>query len=180
MMRAVMAFTQRRMSQAVAQGAPGQGGASATFGAATSGSALSRVSQGMSVVGNLMEFASNMQRAGATAQEAREAGMASRQEYITAQQKTNALDAEYNRLVAEQMSAASAMGIDVASGSVTEARNRARDDAAREKRLLRNEAEMNASLRRLQQIRLQNSAKNQRVAGAVQLGLGLGAAFMGG
>lgn len=177
-MQAVMAFTKRAFaSKATAQGA---GKAGAGGGDPWSGKSLGGMSRGMSALGSLMEFAETRAQAGAMDQEARDERLAARQEYVVAAQRVSAIDASYNALVGQQMSAAVEMGLDVGSGSVVAARDEARDAAERERRVLRNSADLNAAQRRLRAQNLREAAKNARIGGAAKLAFGLGAAAFGG
>lgn len=165
-MQAVMAFASRT-AQAKAAQAGAKGGGKSPFG----GQELGGASQGMSVVGSLMEYAGARQRAGAMDQEARDEEMAGRQEFITAAERVNAIDAQYNQLVGEQLVTASAMGLDAGSGSVVAAREAAQSDADRERRIVRQGAETQAALRRVRSLSLREGAKNARFGATVNLGL---------
>lgn len=169
-MKAVMAFAKTAGSSA----------ASSSGGSGPSGSSLGGMSRGVSVLSSIFEYAGARQKAAGIDQEARDEAMAGRQEYITATEKVNAIDADYNRLVGDQLAAASAMGIDVASGSVVAARDTARDEADRERRIIRNSADTNAKLRKIRALNLRAAAKNARLGGALKLGLDVATAFVGG
>lgn len=179
-MQAVMAFAKRKAATSAASG--GMGGAGEAAGAAGpwSGKQLGGASRGMSILGSISEWAAARQKAGAMDQEARDERMAGRQEFIQASQKVNAIDAEYNSLVGNQLAAASAMGIDVGSGSVVAAREQAWSEAERERRIIRSSADLNAAMRRLRAANLNASAKASRFGATVKLGLDLGALAMGG
>lgn len=169
-MQAVMAFTRKAGSTMAAKAAPSGGG--------FSGKQLGNASRGMSVLGSLMEFAGARQEAASMDQSARDEQMAGRQEFIQASERVTAIDDEYNRLVGEQLVTASAMGIDVGSGSVVAARDAARDDADRERRIIRNSAETNARLRFARSTNLRQAAKNARFGSVVKLGLDVASAFV--
>lgn len=168
-MQAVMAFTQRQFAQRAAQGGPEM-----------TGKQLGGMSRGVSALASLMEYAGVRQRASAMDQEARDEQLAARQEYVTAAEKVNAIDAEFNALVGGGMRAAADMGLDVGSGSVVAARDEVRDAAQRERRIIRNSAELNAAQRRLRSLTLRNAAKNARIGGAIGLATSLGATAVGG
>ncbi|MFN4296973.1 MAG: hypothetical protein ACK4FB_09025 [Brevundimonas sp.] len=172
-MKAVQAFQGRQAQSAAAQG--GEGG-----GFNFSGKQLGGMSRGLSVAGSIMEFAGNLQKAGGMRTEARMERMSARQEYIQADEQVNAIDAAYNQLIGDQMAAAGGMGIDVSSGSVVAQRNAARDAADRERRILRNSADANASLRRLRSIQLKDAAKNQVIGASLKLGFDVASSFVGG
>lgn len=167
-MQAVMAFSKSRAAQSTAGKSAG----------GPSGSQLGSMGRGMTVLSSIMEFAGSMQKAKATKQEAWGEQLAGRQEFIVANERVNAIDAEYNRLVGDQLAAASAMGIDVGSGSVVAVREAARDDADRERRIIRNSAEANAAQRRLRALNLKNAARNQKIAATVKLGVDVASAFV--
>lgn len=171
-MQAAMAFTRRQFEARATQFA--QGGGTDPW----SGKSLGGMSRGLSVLGSVMEYASIRQKASAMDQEARDETLAARQEYVTAAEQVNAIDAQFNALVSEQRAAAAEMGIDVGSGSVTAARNEARDSAERERKILRNSADMNAAQRRLRAVRLRDAAKGARFGGLVSAGLNIAGAFI--
>jgi hypothetical protein len=169
-MKAVMAFAQR----AGASGSSAPAGGSDPW----SGKSLGSMSRGMSVLSALSDYAGARQKASAMDQEARDERMAGRQEFIQASEKVNAIDADFNALVGQQLAAASGMGIDVGSGSVVAARDAAREDADRERRIIRTSAETNAALRRLRAINLNTSAKAARLGATIKLGFDVATAFM--
>lgn len=173
-MQAVMAFTKRRMMNQAAASAAGGGSDGA------SGRQLGGASRGLSILGSISEWAGARQKAAAMDQEARDERMAGRQDFIQAEQRVNAIDAEFNDLVGEQLAAASGMGIDVGSGSVVAARNRARDDADRERRIIRSSADLSAAMRRLRAANLNASAKAGRFGATLKLGLDVASVFAGG
>lgn len=168
-MQAVMAFTRRQMANRAAQGGEG-----------FTGKQLGGMSRGVSALSSLMEYAGARQRAGAMDQEARDERLAARQEYVTAAERVNAIDAEFNGLVTAQQRAAADMGLDVGSGSVVAARNETRDAADRERRIIRNSADLNAAQRRLRSLTLRNAAKNARLGAGVAFVASLATAATGG
>ena len=172
-MKAVMAFAGKAKS-AVGSTA-GKAGSSDAF----SGKTLGGASRGLSALGSIMEFAGARQQAASLDQSARDEQMAGRQEFIQASERVTAIDDAYNKLVGEQLVAASAMGIDAGSGSVIAARNAARDDADRERGIIRNSAEANARLRQARALGLREAAKNARFGSVLKLGLDLGQAAFG-
>lgn len=172
-MQAVMAFAKRGAS-AAAVAARGASGGGAT------GKQLGGLSRGVSVLSSISEFAEGRQKAAALDQEARSEMLASRQEYIVADQRVNEIDAEYNRLIGEQLATAGAYGIDIGSGSVVAAREAVRDEADGERRRLRQSADTNAKLRRSRSILLRGQAKTARAQGVLKLGVDLASAFMPG
>lgn len=168
-MQAVMAFGRKTFaSRAASSPSPMRG------------KTLGRISRGVSVLGSLSEFAGAFQQASALDQEARDEAMAGRQEFVTATERVNAIDADYNRLVGDQLAAASGVGIDVGSGSVVAAREAAGDDANRERRIIRNTADMNGALRKLRSIRSRDAAKNTRFGATLKFGLDAASAFVPG
>lgn len=172
-MKAVMAFAGKAKS--AVSGAAGKAGSSDAF----SGKTLGGASRGLSALGSIMEFAGARQQAASLDQSARDEQMAGRQEFIQASERVTAIDDEYNKLVGQQLVAASAMGIDAGSGSVIAARNAARDDADRERGIIRNSAEANARLRQARALGLREAAKNARFGSVLKLGLDLGQAAFG-
>ncbi|GAW42422.1 hypothetical protein SH203_02838 [Brevundimonas sp. SH203] len=176
-MQAVMAFTRKTAAQAAASFTTTKGG-QATPGGGLSGKTLGGMSRGVSILSSLSEYAGARQQAAGLDQQGRDEAMAGRQEYIQAAQRVNAIDAEYNALVGEQLAATSAMGIDLSSGSVVAARNAAGADADRERRLIRNGADTNAKLRRVRELAFRQGAKNQRFGSTVKLGLDIASAFV--
>lgn len=168
-MKAVMAFAGKAASASAGKSSS----------AAFSGKTLGGASRGLSALGSIMEFAGARQRAASLDQSARDEQMAGRQEFIQASERVTAIDDEYNKLVGQQLVAASAMGIDAGSGSVIAARNAARDDADRERGIIRNSAEANARLRQARALGLREAAKNARFGSVLKLGLDLGQAAFG-
>lgn len=175
-MKAVMAFAGKARS--AFGGTTAKAGASGG-GDPFSGKTLGGASRGMSALGSIMEYAGARQHAASLDQSARDETMAGRQEFIQASEQVTAIDQDYNRLVGEQLVTASAMGIDAGSGSVTAARNAARDAADRERRVIRNTAETNARLRFARSLGLREAAKNARFGATLKLGLDLGQAAFG-
>lgn len=176
-MKAVMAFAGKAFAskggqQAAAAAGGGSGG--------PSGSTMGNMSKGMSLLGSLMEYAGQRQQAAAMDQEARDEAMAGRQEFITASERVTQIDAEYNRLVGDQLVAAGAMGIDTGSGSVVAAREAAEGDADRQRRIIRNSSEANARVRFARSLAQREAAKNVRFGATMKMGLDMGAAFFGG
>lgn len=168
-MKAVMAFAGKAASAS----------ATKSSSAAFSGKSLGGASRGLSALGSIMEFAGARQQAASLDQSSRDEQMAGRQEFIQASERVTAIDDEYNKLVGQQLVAASAMGIDAGSGSVIAARNAARDDADRERGIIRNSAEANARLRQARALGLKEAAKNARFGSVLKLGLDLGQAAFG-
>jgi len=173
-MQAAMAFAKAGGSRIAAAAG------SSSSGKSMGGKSMGGMSRGVSILSSIFEFAGARQKASAIDQEARDEAMAGRQEYITANERVNAIDADYNRLVGDQLAAASAMGIDVGSGSVVAARDVARDEADRERRIIRNSADTNARLRKIRSLNLRAAAKNTRFGAAVTLALSQGAVATGG
>lgn len=175
-MKAVMAFSGKAASFAKASFAKGGSTGGSTGGA--SGQQIGGMSKGLSMLGSFMEYAGARQQAASMDQSARDEAMAGRQEYIQAAERVNAIDAEFNSLVGNQLVAASSMGIDAGSGSVIAAREAAQTDADRERRIIRNNAETNASMRRVRSLALREAAKNTRFGATIKLGLDVASAFV--
>ncbi|MFC5374734.1 hypothetical protein ACFPIF_19415 [Brevundimonas faecalis] len=173
-MQAVMAFSSKAAGFAKAAFAKSGSAAGA------SGGQIGGMSKGLSVLGSVMEYAGARQQAASLDQSARDEAMAGRQEYIQAAERVNAIDAEFNQLVGSQLVAASSMGIDAGSGSVIAAREAAQTDADRERRIVRNNAETNAAMRRVRSLSLRQAAKNARFGSTIKLGLDVASAFVGG
>lgn len=172
-MQAVMAFAGKAKAAAGALAAKSGGGGG------PSGKTLGGASRGLSALGSIMEYAGERQRAASMDQSARDEALAGRQEFIQASERVTAIDDEYNQLVGQQLVAASTMGIDAGSGSVIAARNAARDDADRERKIIRNNAEANAASRRLRSVNLREAAKNARFGSTIKLGLDLATSAFG-
>ncbi len=170
-MKAVMAFA----GKAATAAARGSGGSSAA--GPWTGKSLGGMSRGLSVLGSISEFAAARQQAASLDQERRDEEMAGRQEYIVASERVAQIDADYNRLVGDQMSAAAAMGIDVGSGSVIEARRTAQGEADRQREIIRNSADANAKLRKVRALAFGQGAKNARLGASLKLGLDIAQAF---
>lgn len=175
-MQAVMAFAKKTGAQAAARFTTTAGG-NPTPGGGISGKTLGGMSRGISILGSLSEYAGARQQAASLDAQARDEAMAGRQEYIQAAQRVNAIDAAYNELVGDQLVATSVMGIDPSSGSVVAARTAAGADADRERRLIRNNADTQASLRRVRELAFRQGAKNQRFGSTIKLGLDVASAF---
>jgi len=142
--------------------------------AATSGSkALSMLSFAGNQVAALSQFALSSQQAAATQAEAFGERLASRQEYIQAEERSNAILQEFFDTVAEQEAFAAASGIDVGSASVYEARREAQARADHQRRIARTSAEMNAALRRGRAAMLKRSARTSQMAAGGAFGGGL-------
>ncbi|MFN4288906.1 MAG: hypothetical protein ACK4E3_10480 [Brevundimonas sp.] len=169
-MQTVQAFMIRRAGQQAGQGA------TSSF----SGKTLGGMSRGVDALSSIAEFAAGQQRAASLRQEARDERLAGRLEYTRADEAINAIDARYNAMVGAQLAATGEMGIDPSSGSVVAARNALRDEADRERRTLRNSADMNASLRRLRSLNLRNQARNQSILSTAKLVMDLGSSIAGG
>ncbi len=177
-MKAVMAFA-AKSATAMGNSQAASGGSSGGTGPFTARQ-IGGASRGLSVLGSISEWAGSRQRAAALDQDARDEAMAGRQEYITASERVTQIDADFNRLVGEQMVTAAAYGIDVGSGSVVEARRAAQGDADRERGIIRNTAETNARLRKVRELGLRQAAKNTRFGSTIKLGLDVASAFAGG
>lgn len=175
-MQAVMAFAKKTGAQAAASFRTTAGG-NPTPGGGISGKTLGGMSRGISILGSLSEYAGARQQAAGLDAQARDEAMAGRQEYVQAAQRVNAIDAAYNELVGDQLAAASVMGIDLSSGSVVAARAAAGADADRERRLIRNNADTQAALRRVRELAFRQGAKNQRFGSTLKLGLDVASAF---
>lgn len=175
-MQTVMAFSSKAASAAKAAFA--KGGSAAGAGGAPGGQQIGGMSKGLSMLGSFMEYAGARQQAASMDQSARDEARAGRQEYIQAAERVNAIDAEFNQLVGNQLVAASSMGIDAGSGSVIAARDAAQADADRERRIIRNNADTNARLRQARAIGLREAAKNARFGATLKLGLDVASAFV--
>lgn len=168
-MKAVMAFAGKAKSMATA--------AAAKDGGPFTGKQLGGMSRGLSVLGSLTEYAAQRQQASALDQQGRDEEMAGRAEYIQAAERVTAIDEAYNALVGDQLAASSAMGIDVASGSVVAARENAQTKADRERRTIRNTADANAKMRKVRALAYREGAKNMRFGSTLKLGLDVAGAF---
>lgn len=145
------------------------------------GSALGQIGAGMNAVSALSSYAMQSQNAGAMQSSAFDERLQATQEFIQAQQRANQIHAEFNRAVGAQMTTAAANGIDVASGSVLEARRSAQEQADQALSISRSTAEMNAALRMARARMLAQSANTTQAAGGASLAMNLlkaGASFM--
>lgn len=176
-MQAVMAFSSK--AAGFAKAAFAKGGSAAGASGGPSGAQIGGMSKGLSMLGSVMEYAGARQQAASLDQSARDEAMAGRQEYIQAAERVNAIDAEFNQLVGSQLVAASSMGIDAGSGSVIAAREAAQTDADRERRIIRNNAETNAAMRRVRSLGLRQAAKNARFGATLKLGMDVASSFVG-
>ena len=176
-MKAVMAFAGKAFASKAAGQAAGKAGGTAA-GSGPRGDTLGGASRGLSMLGSLMEYAGARQQAASLDQQGRDEEMAARGEYIQAAERVNAIDADYNRLVGDQLVASAAMGIDASSGSVVAAREAAQSDADRERKIIRNGAEVNASMRRVRGLAYREGAKNTRFGATIKLGVDVAKAFL--
>lgn len=176
-MQAAMAFAGKAAAAGKAAFAKGGTAAAKGAGSGPSGAQIGGMSKGMSMLGSVMEYAGARQQAASMDQSARDEAMAGRQEYIQAAERVNAIDAEFNQLVGNQLVAASSMGIDAGSGSVIAAREAAQTDADRERRIIRNNAETNAAMRRVRSLSLREAAKNARFGATIKLGMDVASSF---
>lgn len=142
-----------------------------------SSSQLSGLARAGSVVSSLSKFAMSLQQAASLDQQSRDEAMASRQEYISAQETANAIDAKYGDVASAQTSAAAASGIDVASGSVMQARTLARQNADSAITSARRTADINGNLRRARSIALKQQAGASRILGVVNLAADVASSF---
>lgn len=122
---------------------------------------------GTSAVSALSVFGKGEMEASQLRAEAANSTLQSRQEFIQGQQSANDLEKAYNQTVLDQLAVASASGIDVASGGVTDARNQARDAADRQLSITRGGIEMNAALRRARASYLTGAAGLTREVGTI-------------
>lgn len=159
----------------------GGGGATAGASAGASGGQggfSQNMATGSSIVSTLSSYAEGKMKVEDMRREAFSEGLAMKQEFIDATERTNAIQAEYNKIVGDQMASASGGGIDVGSGSVVEARNQLRDDAARETRRINNAADLNASVRKARMIKLRENAKTAEIYNILNAAVSIGSAFV--
>lgn len=156
---------------AVASGASAVGGAIASGASAVSGAlsassgALGAIKMGTTALSALQGFGmANNQAANAETQ-AQGERMAASQEYLQANQNSQSLLRQYDRVTGSQLSAASGMGVDIGSGSVVAAQQLAQTETDRQLGVLRTGAAMNASLRLARAAALQQSAGVDRISG---------------
>lgn len=109
---------------------------------------LGALKTGTSVVSALSLAGEANMKAEAMRQAAQDENMQARNSFIQGLQNANDIEQQYNEVVQRQMALAEAGGIDVGSGSVTEARQQARADADRQLTITRNGIGMNAAIRR--------------------------------
>jgi|GEM_PF-4828641 len=153
----------------------GQAGPSGTT------SALSKLSTGMSVVASLSQFAQTMQASRGLSDGARAEEFAANTDFIQAQEKATAINSQFALVQDDMLAAASANGIDLTSGSLTEARSVARQTADREVRTVRNNAETSMAVRRARAVAMREQAKAGRLLGVIKLGMDVaGAVAKGG
>jgi hypothetical protein len=122
----------------------------------------------------------SLQQAASMDQQSRDEAMAGRQEYISAQETANAIEAKYGNVASAQTSTAAASGIDVASGSVMQARALARQNADSAITAARRTADINGNLRRARSIALKQQAGASRILGVVNLASDVASAFVTG
>lgn len=172
-MQALRAFAGRMASGGAGMNPSVGGGASVPGGQGLGGAA-----KGLSVLGALMDFGLARQEAASLDQQRRDEGLAARSEFIQANERIAAIESEFNQMIANQIAAAPAMGIDSGSGSVIEAGRAARAEADREVGIVERSARVNASRRRLRAIQLGEAAKTARFAAGAKLGMDVVGAFM--
>lgn len=152
--------------------------AAGAAGAAGAGSGiLSALRVGTSAVSALSTFASGHAAAQAQRDEAANEEINARAEFTNAMEKANAIGDEFNQTVADQLSVASAYGIDVGSGSVKAARTYAQGVAGRQIGIVRRGADLNAALRRARADSLRSSATLTEIAGVFGAGAKIGDAL---
>ncbi len=176
-MQTVLAIAAKAVTAVKAGATAAKGAAVAAKAAGTGSKILQAIRVGTSVVSGISTFARASAEARALEQNAKDAGLEATQEFVQAQQRNNAIQAQYNATVGDQMAYASAAGIDLSSGSVVEARRAAQFDAQREIDITRQGAEMNAALRRGRAASLRAQASLTKtgggMAGLVSVGNGL-------
>jgi hypothetical protein len=137
--------------------------------AAQAASSGSKILQGLrigtSVVSALSTFQQAQMQSQAMQAEAGDEALQARQEFVQSQERATAIQVEFNRLVEAQLAYAGAAGIDVNSGSVTEARQQAQADADRQIAIDRNSTYLNAALRRSRARGLRANAQLVKQAG---------------
>jgi hypothetical protein len=129
------------------------------------------------VVSALAQFALASQRAQGARTEAQYQEMAARSEYTSAQEKANAIDAQFADIAGAQTVATAAAGLDVSSPSLAAWRAASRANADAEIRGARETAIMNASLRRAQAKALKASAGGGMLASGLAIAGDLMSAF---
>lgn len=130
----------------------------------TLGKVLGSLAFAGSAVGALGQYALMRQQALAMDAEAFDEELQSRQEFIQATQRQAAATREFNRIVGEQLVLAPALGVDIGSGSVQEARRAAQAEADRQVSITREGSAMNAALRRARASILRGNATTTREA----------------
>lgn len=159
------------------------GGASAAASAGTallsSGGALTAARIGTSALSALSSYSLATSQAASLSQQADVELMQGRQEFIQAQQKSNAILRDYQDVAGAQDVGAAAMGIDAASGSVRAAQGRAQSEADRQLAVIRSDAVMNAGLRRARAAYLQSAAGQTKQLGLLGALTDLGKGFIG-
>lgn len=152
-----------------AAGAAAGAGAIGATGAAASGlSLLSSLRVGTSVISGLSSFASGRAQQEQDDFDAKNEQLNASNELLTAQQKSNDIQNQYNQTVADQLAVASASGYDVSSGSVVQARTFAQTQADTQTTIVRNGGDMNASLRQARAYALQTQGSQAFGAGIVK------------
>lgn len=128
-------------------------------------SALGAARFGTSALSALSGFAMSRYNANALDDEAANERLAARGDYLQAQQKTNAINLSFNKVIGAQLADASAGGIDVGSGSVQEAGRQAEQQRDRVVRTAQSGAQIDANLRTARASMLANSASITRTTG---------------
>jgi hypothetical protein len=153
--------------------------AAATTTAASVGSQiLGALKVGTTIVSALSVAGQADMQATALKQQAADQRLAARAEYIQSQEAANSIQRQFNDFVQQEQVVAAASGIDVGSGSVTEARQRAQADADRQTAIDRTGAEMNASIRQGRAAYLTGAAALAREGGLIGAASKAGSAYL--
>lgn len=145
----------------------GGGGASGGSGNGLSSSTLSDFRAGTSAISAMSSYAMSQSQAQAMNMEATDEDLAARGEYVTAQQKSNEINRQFNRVRGAQLADASAMGVDIGSGSVIEAGRQAQQSADRQTLAVQTTAQINAQQRLSRAAMLRQSASQTSAAGGL-------------
>lgn len=161
---------------AASAGAPGVGDAGVDwsspsgFGAAAGGGfgtagVLSAARFGTSALSALSGFAMSQEQATTMNIEAGDEELAARADYVQAQQKNNAINLQFNKVIGSQLAVASAGNIDVGSGSVQEAGRQAEQQRNREQQAAWQSAQTDATLRTMRANLLTQNASTTSTVG---------------
>lgn len=146
-------------------GAAVASGAHAVSAAAGTAGVLQAAKFGTTAISAISGYAMSQRQADAYRQEAETERLAASQDFLKAFQTSNGINQDLAGVTGAQDAAASAMGVDIASGSVRAARAYAQAQADRQLSVVRTDAATSAAQRRLRAAQLDAAAAAQGRAG---------------